>query len=250
MNQRDPEHNRKLLEMAREQRVWEQENQDIIKDETGTATFMQGGGARHLGILLYFVEHDIKGFKSGLRKSAENQLSLFERFAAGEPITRTNMTIGSFREVYDALAAGDYALAQRLSAHVGRWTVLDAEFQLKSIAAFGRMLKAFVDGASEEECRAATSASLRTMAKDFDGYPMVFNALLDRDLDAAQKGFAAIIAGHKRASKGKGDFVGTDDELLCVWGLGLANLCHWRGLAVEINDPLIPAELLVEMELR
>ncbi len=245
IDQRDIEHNRKILEWHREQLKWVQDNQYIIKDGNGVATFAQGSNSRGMGILLYYVEHDIEGFKAGLHKSAENRLSLFERFAAGEPIEREFAGIRAFREVYDALAAGELDLARRLSAYLGRWTEYDSLYELKSIHAFGHMLKAFVDGASEDECRAATAASLRTMAKDFDGYPMVLNALLDRDLDAAQKGAAQILAGHKRACKGKGDFAGTDDELLCVWGIGLANLCRWRGLAVEIDDPLIPAELLV-----
>jgi hypothetical protein len=243
----DLRHYPDVLKEQRDQSVWYNENRAIFQDAEGIATSSESGNFRSIGVLSYLVEGDVLAFRSGLSKSALMILSLFERFEAGEPISQSVMTIGAFRSVFDALAAGDFELAQRLSAHVGRWKELDATLELKSVASFGYMLKAFVDGAGDAECREALSASLRTMAKNFSGYKTVLNALLDHNLDAAQKGFIELIAGHKRESKGTGEFANVEEELISVWGVGLANLCCWRGLPVEIDDPLIPAELLVEM---
>jgi hypothetical protein len=35
-----------------------------------------------------------------------------------------------------------------------------------------------------------------------------------------------------------------EDEMLCVWGTGLANLARVRGLSITPPGPLIPTDLL------
>jgi len=82
--------------------------------------------------------------------------------------------------------------------------------------------------------------------RNFRGYSRVFDAILSRSEDEANAGFAAIVKGHERECRGRGVFRYTDDELLCVWGVGLANLCRSRGLSVRPVPPLIPADLLVK----
>ena len=39
-----------------------------------------------------------------------------------------------------------------------------------------------------------------------------------------------------------GVFKDTEDEALCVWGVGVANLVRHRGLLVDALPPLIPQE--------
>ena len=53
--------------------------------------------------------------------------------------------------------------------------------------------------------------------------------------------------GHKRQCKGKGLFKDTVDEVLCVWGLGMANLARMCGLELDKmpDDSLIPSELII-----
>ena len=79
---------------------------------------------------------------------------------------------------------------------------------------------------------------------DFLPYAEVIRALATRDPVSANAAFQKLIEGHKRQCKGKGDFRREDDQVLCVWGLGLANLCRSCGLPVDAVPPLIPEELL------
>lgn len=77
------------------------------------------------------------------------------------------------------------------------------------------------------------------------GYPLVMRAILDGNLAAAQAGLAELLKGHRKESRKDKLFGDSVDEIICVWGLGLANLARWRGLAVDPQDALIPSDLLV-----
>ena len=80
---------------------------------------------------------------------------------------------------------------------------------------------------------------------DFRPYLDVIQALYVSDLSTANSSFQKLVEGHKRQSKGRGLFRYDVDVELCVWGLGLANLCRSRGLPVDAVPPLIPSELLI-----
>lgn len=56
--------------------------------------------------------------------------------------------------------------------------------------------------------------------------------------------FDQLINGHRRLSKGRGPFAMSVDQELCVWGIGLANWCRWKGIPVAPRPPLIPEPLL------
>ena len=84
-----------------------------------------------------------------------------------------------------------------------------------------------------------------TDSADFRGYGDVWRAMLTADSDSANAGFKALVQGHMKQSKGRGVFAGTEAELLCIWGVGLANLARSRGLQVSAVPPLIPADLLI-----
>ena len=80
---------------------------------------------------------------------------------------------------------------------------------------------------------------------DFNGYGQVFQAILANDSAAANEGLKAVVKGHQKQSKGKGVFAGMEDEVLCVWGIGMANLAISHGLQMEGVSSFIPQELLV-----
>ena len=52
---------------------------------------------------------------------------------------------------------------------------------------------------------------------------MVFEALMEDNPDMALDGFSKLISGHKRESKGRGIFAPKIDQLISIWGIGLAN---------------------------
>jgi hypothetical protein len=80
---------------------------------------------------------------------------------------------------------------------------------------------------------------------DFKGYAKVLRAILNQDAEAAEVGFVELLSGHKRQCKSGGLFKDTEDEVLCVWGIGMANLARMQGVAVSLDDRLIPTDLLV-----
>ncbi len=112
----------------------------------------------------------------------------------------------------------------------------------------GYTLKSFVErdesamvewaGKFEDLCRTKGNG-------DFAGYAQVFKAILARDNSAAQSGLEEVVKGHVKQCKRGGVFKDNVDETLCVWGVGIANLCRRYGLSVNGIPPLIPGELLV-----
>jgi hypothetical protein len=154
----------------------------------------------------------------------------------------------TYKDIFDALATGNWEVAHSLSSSMGNWGERDREMVHPFDFAFGNTLKYFVlDDLPEmmEWTPRFAQVCRETRSEDFLGYADVFESLIRRDVTAAQGGFNTLIAGHKKQSKGKGVFALNADQMLCVWGIGLANLCRRRGLMVIGVPPLIPNELLI-----
>jgi hypothetical protein len=115
--------------------------------------------------------------------------------------------------------------------------------------AMGYTLKWFVLGQRHEMAgaleRLRAECDKRGNA-NFRGYVRVFQAILDDNLGEANDGLKQIVEGHMKESKGRGVFSNAEDEALCVWGVGMANLCRKTGLLVDPVPPLMPEELLVD----
>jgi len=67
---------------------------------------------------------------------------------------------------------------------------------------------------------------------------------LNRDHQLVNQGLQEIVKGHKKQVK-RGVFKLTDDEVLCVWGVGVANLARHHGLTVNSVEEWIPEKLLI-----
>lgn len=76
------------------------------------------------------------------------------------------------------------------------------------------------------------------------GYANALSALESRESVDLVSVFSLILAGHRRLVKGS-VFGGTIDEVLCIWGIGTANLLISKGLLVDINDLILPRDLLI-----
>ena len=239
-----PELYPRFIARVSQSRSWASDKErDYKGDETAGLKYI----VRFIGVMDYLMKEDIASFRKGVSECAALELTLYERFDAGEPIDPSYVSMMGYQELFDALGAGDFETARALSGRLGNRPEIEKEFDHPFTIALGYLLKSFVDGDGENVKRDRIEAFRQHQGKNWGGYTQMFEAILNGDLDQAQAAFPEIIAGHKRESKGQGMsmFDGSEDQFLSVWGIGMANLARSHGLAVQIDDPLIPADLLV-----
>jgi len=221
---------------------------DAEKDKNGSCSSMLALDLRFFGVAEYVLSHNIESFRSQLSEAAQIRDRLFNRFDNGEPIDGSYVTMLSHKSLFDALAAGDMETAKALASHMGGRDALEQEHDHPFDHAIGYTLRAFVlnDSGQMQEWPAKLNAvCAETAMTDFNGYGQVFQAILANDSAAANEGLKTVVKGHQKQSKGKGVFAVTEDEVLCVWGIGMANLAISHGLQMEGISSLIPQELLV-----
>lgn len=221
---------------------------DREKDKNGSCSSMLALDLRFFGVADYVLNRDVKSFQLQLSEAAEIRKRMFERFEAGEPVDVSYITMLAYKGLFNALAAANMPLARSLAQHMGGRHDLEKEHDHPFDYAMGYTLRAFVldDFPEMQKWPVMLAAACRdTNMPDFQGYVQVFEAMLSGDTAGANRGLVAVVKGHQKQTKGKGVFVNTEDEILCVWGIGMANLARSRGLSVEGVPPLIPDELLL-----
>lgn len=224
---------------------------DSSKDKTGSASNSLAGTLRFLAVSDYVLHKNIAAFRSGLVEAASLRSRLFERFDAGEEISPSYVSMMSYKALLNALAAGDEPLAQAFASQIGGRESVELEHDRPFDRAFGYALKSILASdltAARRWINALDAACQVSESVDFKGYAMVLRAILNQDSRAAHEGIVNLLAGHKRQSKGTGLFKDSEDEVLCVWGIGAGNLLRMKGVAIQIDDALIPAELLVDVQ--
>jgi hypothetical protein len=221
---------------------------DKLLDASGSFSISVADSVRFIAVAAYLSTHDVAMCRAGLAESASIYLTIFERFDAGEPISRSYVSMGTNRKLFDALAAGDFDLAKTLATRMGGRDEIEKVNDRPLMRHLGYSLKHLVLGdrdlASDAINRLQVVCENKSDA-NFAGYATVLASIISGDAASAATGMKQVIFGHKRLSKGNGLFKQTEDELPCVWGVGLANLCAFNGIAVELDDPLIPRELLM-----
>lgn len=220
---------------------------DAEKDKNGSCSSMLALDLRFFGVAEYVLNHNVESFRSQLSEAAQVRDKLFDRFDKGEPVDGSYVTMLAYKSVFDALAAGDLVTAKSLASHMGGRAALEQEHDHPFDYAMGYTLRAFVLSDSERMQEWPTkllAACGETGMTDFNGYGQVFQAILANDSAAANEGLKVVVKGHQKQSRGKGVLAGTEDEVLCIWGIGMANLAQHHGLQVEAVPPLIPEDLL------
>ncbi len=237
-----------LIEMRKKHLNQLRNNQmDSAKDKNGSASNSLAGSLRFLGVAEYVLNKNVKAFRENLSEAASLRKRLFERFEAGEKISPSYLSMLSYKALLDALAAGDMRLAKELAKHMGGRDEIEREHDHPFDLSFGYVLKSFVldDAAGMKKWLGEFKSQCdHSEYADFRGCSKVFEAILDRSAEKANAGLAELLEGHRRQSKAGGVFKDTEDEMLCVWGVGLANLARARGISAKPQEPLIPAALL------
>lgn len=219
---------------------------DKTKDKDGSSTDLLALSLRFVGITEFFLENNVSSFRQNLSQSAALRLTLFERFTASGGVDPSFVTMLSHKYLYDGLAAGDLSVSLALAKVMGGRTDIEKEHDHPFDHAMGYALKEAVLGIKNGLGQRGLSEILTiSRYSDFQGYGIVFAGINSRDEELVNKGLAAIAKGHVRQSR-KGIFKGSEDELLCVWGIGLANLASRQGIKLKASGELIPALLLVQ----
>jgi len=220
---------------------------DPQKDRTGCSSAMLIGDLRFFGVADYLMKGDIESFRKQLSESAQLYDRLFVRFENGEPIDVSYVAMLAYKELFDALAAADMKVAHSLAAHMGGRDAIEKKYDHPFDYAMGYTLRSFVLNDKEqmqEWTPKFIAACNKTSSADFLGYGQVFQAILDNDSAVGNEGMKAIVKGHQKQSKRRGVFADSVDEVLSVWGIGMANLARSHGLQIEAIPPLIPQDLL------
>ena len=175
---------------------------------------------------------------------------LYEHFEKGDPIHPHYVSLTDFWRMFHPLAIGDFTLAKDFTQNNGGRPEIEKEYDTSFQINFGYTLKHFIENTDEQAKRIyldklAAECKLNPYLP-FRGYVTVFEAILEQDSEKANRGFKEILLGHVEECKGKGDryFKGSEEEDICIWGLGMANLAIHYELNINIDHPLIPKELI------
>jgi hypothetical protein len=245
----------------------------------GLAESYRASELRLFAVGEYHLRRDVARFRSNLAEAATLYIDLFERNLGTSLATDMVMEVGleelsdfsksdvdkatqnapadvlhslltmvTFKELFNALASGNRKVAERLSKLIGAH--LDPEHLCDEPLNhyLGWSLKFLVDDVPDQvRCdwigRLADYVQARRLT--LMGYPIVMQAIVDRNAEVAQAGFAELLEGHRKECRAGKLFGDTEDEIVCVWGLGLANLARWRGLSIGPQDDLTPMDLLL-----
>lgn len=238
-----------LVELRSENRHIVRANaNDPVKDRIGSCTDMLALDLRFFAIADYYLNHDVDSFKRQLSEAAELGNRLFLRYDEGEPIDDSLVSMLSYKSLFNALAANNMDVAKRLALNMGGRDVLEQKHDHPFDYVMGYTLRAFVLKDLDEMKKwlpKLVVACEKSKMTDFTGYAQVFQGILEKNTLLVNEGFQSIIRGHVRQTKANGIFANTMDEILCVWGVGMANLAISNQLQIEAIPPLIPGDLLI-----
>lgn len=214
-------------------------------DRDGASSDMLGRTVRDLGIAAYVLRGDVAEFRKDLRESADIRLQLFRRRIDGEPISESFLTMLSYKHLFDALAAGDCQLCISLAKVMGGRESSEIDHDHPFDRALGYCLRAVILENSAELAEWMPRFMQECGDSRYVGFRDIFMGINADSVETVSNGLLDVLKEHQQQSSRGGLFNGTPDELLCVWGIGSANLARSRGLDVRGVSPLIPNELLI-----
>lgn len=217
---------------------------EMRRSEDGGVESGRVGTLRIVGVAEYFVNGRVDLFKRCCERATEIEIELGERPVWG-------VSIYVFQPLFTALASGNIQLAEKFAAANVEGASPDERdgehpFSHFFSWALATMVADFPYTERRDHIEALKQELAKPKFKNFLPYPFAMEAILDGDVEAANEAFGELVKRHKLESVGTKIFSDTEDEVLCVWGLGLANLARWRGLPVFPQEPLIPADLLID----
>lgn len=236
-----------LLEEAIEDLPYLKEDaENPEKDKSGSASNTLANLLRFTGVAEYMVNSDVTSFKSYLKDAGKIRMKLLHRFEDGEPVSKSYISMLGYKSLFTVLASGDFESSKKLAALIGERDQIEAEYDHPFDRVLGYALKSLVLNTNDQAEKIAQFKAITNESEnqDFVGYVDGFDAIQNDNAESFAYALRRIISGHKKQCKGSGVFKDTEDEVLCVWGIGLVKLANARGLRVKFDDPLIPEELI------
>jgi hypothetical protein len=239
-----------LLELRKDHlRTLQANASDPTKDSSGIATASVQGTLRFIGVAEFALTGSVASFRRHLGEVAKLGLRLLERFDEGESIDPPYVAMLRYKDVFNALAAVEMTTAGQIGQRLGGRQAVEEKYNHPFDRCLGYALKSLVCGSPDQmaNCLAEFDSicSSRENA-NFAGYAIAFRGVLNRDASIVQEGLKEIVKGHKNLVKRGGVFHDMEDEVVAVWGVGVANLARSQGMRVSGVSPLIPNELLCD----
>jgi len=218
-----------------------QKAQPPATDERGGFTSLLSREYEFLAVARYCAHGDVNAFFDGLRITVETSLRLFRRHNAGEAIpgSYVAMTAGTHL-VLLALAVGDRALVDEVASVVGGRAALERDHDHPWDRSLGYALKAIWMGTDPGD---HLEQFRRRCVKADIGIHTILSGICEWDPERVRDGFEQALKGHRRLSSVGGRWALTPQELVFLWGLGLLNLARAKGVPVEVESDMMPAEL-------
>lgn len=218
---------------------------DAEKDRQGKCSASLIGDLRFFAVAEFVLHGDTNLFRNQLSEAASIREEMFCRIERGDPIDGSYNSVLGYKDVLNALAAGDFDLARKLAVRIVKLKSSDDVHAFDE--AFGKALCALVTAQDDVAERVSSLEVLcRTDEPNFAGYAELFHAIQNGNSQTANDALSKVVDGHKQQSKGDGIFSSTEDEAISVWGIGVANLASHLGIEViSPDEELIPSVLLV-----
>ena len=215
---------------------------DPGKDRTGSASNVLSNVLRFTAVAEFVVNSDVGAFRGLLKESAQIRHDLIGRYKAGQSVSRSYVSMINYKALFNALASTHMGLARSLAFAMDASKELVDEYDTDLDASLGRALRAIVIGSDDQGERIER---LKEKAGESDEAPLflaiseLLGAFVSKPEVPVDRLFETFVVAHRRSQI----FSGTEDALVSVWGVGIANLMKDRGLSVAVDDKLIPKPL-------
>ncbi|MDX1959332.1 MAG: hypothetical protein SFU98_12205 [Leptospiraceae bacterium] len=214
-------------------------------DYDGGAKISLSMDYRFLAVCEYILHNDKSKFLKILNQSASLILRMFEEFYAGKSIDHSYLHLSSYKNILDGAASGDLELARKLAKLVGERPEDKKQKGFFPYLSYRIRYLTLQDKKNLEIClEKCLKEREHKTAKNFRGYSTVVSGVFEKDEKKVNEGFLEILQGHKKLCRRGSEFSDSEDEVIFLHGLGLANLCLDQGFQLHFKDALIPEDLL------
>ena len=221
-----------------------------------------------VALLEYLLNNNHKLMHLYMQKAVPPLKQIYQEYDAGLPnIDASKVAMTDIDLLLSVLASGNIGLAKDFSAVLGGRREEERSIGDQFWEALGYPVKFILEGcfvkpSGENKHRVIQGTA--NYSRDMPFWPWVdilrrrceklhpnlvgladiLDGILDRNLDLIHAGFADLIKNHHKEAE-SGLFYSSENEDLLIWGIGLANLCRYKGLDVQIDHFLIPQDLLI-----
>ena len=192
----------------------------------------------------YVVNKDIVSMKNrfyNAAKAKELLLKFFDAMKDARPTSRVSMI--TYDSLFEAIISDSKELMHSLASLMGGRGKLDSDGISTFAYHTGYVMKYLVLDNTEDVVKHVEAIDKLKKKPDL-GYEKVFKAIIEKDEKMLDEGLRYLIDRHKTNK----EYKGTPDELFSIPAVALAKLAKLKGIKVEIDDEIAPAEVIEKHE--